>query len=193
MGTVFLLSPASLRGVRAQQLESPKARFAAALAYRSREGVPLAEAFTFMSGLYFRGKIAYARHFGAAGGITRVIAPGVGLVEPEWRLDRRRMTRLRRVEVDPRLDSYVRPLARDLRRLVRQNSDARFVLLGSIATGKYLDVLAPILGERLHYPRAFEGVGDMSRGAIMLRAVSSGEELDYVAYSPESGLRKTLK
>ena len=55
------------------------------------------------------------------------------------------------------------------------------MLLGSIATGKYLDLLLPILGERLLFPRAFAGVGDMRRGAMLLRAAASGEELEYAA------------
>jgi len=88
---IFLLSPASTDGVRARQLTSPRAGFAAAERYRSPEGVTAAEAFSFMSSLYFRGKITYARHFAAPppslamgspdDGIL-VIAPGLGLVPP---------------------------------------------------------------------------------------------------------------
>ena len=39
-------------------------------------GAPLGEVFTFMSSLYFRGKLAYASRFGRA----FVIAPGRGLL-----------------------------------------------------------------------------------------------------------------
>src|SRR4051812_15429544 len=86
--TVFLLSPASLQGLRAEQLASPDARFPIARRFRSAEGVPIGEAFAFLSALYFRGKIAYARHFaapppGMPGGIF-VITPGFGLVPPDW-------------------------------------------------------------------------------------------------------------
>lgn len=181
--TVFLLSPASLRGVRARQLTSSRAKFAAALAYRSPEGVPIAEAFAFMSALYFRGKIAYSRAFESPppeGGGIFVIAPGFGLVPPDWRLDRARMRRLRSVAVDPALRSYRHPLERDVRELAARIGDSgRIVLLGSVATGKYIDVLHPILGDRLLFPRSFAGIGDMSRGALMLRAAASGIELEY--------------
>jgi hypothetical protein len=58
--------------------------------------------------------------------------------------------------------------------------ETEVVLLGSIASGKYVDVLGSIFGERLVFPPAFVGRGDMSRGGLMLRAAASGEELDYV-------------
>jgi hypothetical protein len=58
-------------------------------------------------------------------------------------------------------------------------SDCDVVLLGSIASGKYVEVLLPIFGERLLFPASFVGRGDMSRGGLMLRCVDSGLELDY--------------
>lgn len=181
--TVFLLSPASLGGIRARQLTSPRARFDAAVRYRSGEGVPVGEAFAFMSALYFRGKIAYASRFAAPPRGTPgalVIAPGFGLVPIDWPLDRERMKRMKRVPVDPGLRSYRQPLERDARALAETLAPGdRAVLLGSIATGKYVDVLLPILGSRLVFPRLFAGVGDMSRGALMLRAAAGGEELEY--------------
>ena len=54
------------------------------------------------------------------------------------------------------------------------------MLLGSIASGKYVEVLLPIFGERLLFPPSFIGRGDMSRGGLMLRCAASGEELDYI-------------
>jgi hypothetical protein len=195
--TVFLLSPASLRGIRARQLTSSRARFAAAVAYRSPEGVPIGEAFTFMSALYFRGKIAYSRAFESpppSGGGTFVIAPGFGLVSPDWRLDPERMRRLRRVAVDPALRSYRQPLERDVRELAARIGPAgRVVLLGSVATGKYVDVLHPILGGQLLFPRLFAGIGDMSRGALMLRAAASGVELEYVTLDAPRHRRRPEK
>jgi hypothetical protein len=53
------------------------------------------------------------------------------------------------------------------------------VLLGSIATGKYVDVLLEVIGERLLFPTDFVGRGDMSRGALLLRAARDGKELIY--------------
>ena len=191
--TLFLLSPASLGGIRAKQLVSPRAQFDAAVQYRSPEGVAIADAFAFMSALYFRGKIAYARRFATATdgecGI-RVIAPGFGLVTPDWRIDAERMKKLRRTAVDPRVRAYRTPLERDLRAIAARNVD-RVVLLGSIATGKYVDVLLPILGDRLVFPRSFAGIGDMSRGSLMLRAAQSGVELEYATLdAPRHGARR---
>ena len=179
--TSFLLSPASLDGVRGRLLRSAKARFALAQRLRA-EGAPIGEAFAFLSALYFRGKLAYARRFAPAPGGVRVIAPGFGLVEPEWRLDPRRVRRMRAVGVDPGRRAYRHPLATQASALAAE----RVVLLGSLATGKYLDVLLPALGERLWYPTDFVGMGDMRRGSLLLRAASSGEELDY---SPAQGLQ----
>ena len=57
------------------------------------------------------------------------------------------------------------------------------VLLGSIATAKYVEPLLAIFGERLLFPSAFVGRGDMSRGGLMLRSVREDAEL---AYEPVS-------
>ena len=58
--------------------------------------------------------------------------------------------------------------------------ECEVVLLGSIATGKYLDLLAGPFGERLRFPSEFVGRGDMSRGGLLLRCVRAGAELTYV-------------
>lgn len=183
---IFLLSPADTKGVRARQMCSPRANFPAARLYQSENGVPIGQAFSFMSGLYFRGKIAYAERFTATSGIgvdssIYVIAPGFGLVPPDWMIDRRRMSRLRRIPVDPASRAYRKPLVEDALKLAaRLHAGMNVVLLGSIATGKYLDLLGPIFGDRLLLPRSFVGRGDMSRGALMLGAARSGEELEYM-------------
>lgn len=185
--TVFLLSPASLQGIRAGQLASPDSRFATARRFRSQEGVPIGEAFAFLSALYFRGKIAYAQHFaapppGIAGGVF-VITPGFGLVPPDWPLTRERFEAIRKTPVDVRSRAYTLPLAAATEELAgllpAPPATARAVLLGSVATGKYVDVLHPVLGERLLFPLSFAGIGDMARGSRMLKAVQSGEELEY--------------
>jgi len=169
---IFLLSPASLNGVRAKQLMSPRAEFEAARLFRSQEGVPIGLAFAFMSALYFRGKI------GGSG--VYVITPGFGLVEPEWKIDQERMKVMRGVPVDAKSRSYRKPLERDANELANSlAADAEVVLLGSVATGKYVDVLWPVFGERLRFPAVFAGLGDMSRGGLMLRAVRENRELEY--------------
>jgi hypothetical protein len=55
--------------------------------------------------------------------------------------------------------------------------------LGSVATGKYVDVLAPIFGTRLLFPKEFVGLGDMARGGLLLKRAASGEELTYISVS----------
>src|SRR5712691_2987268 len=118
MPKLFLLSPANTSGLRAKQLVSPRASFDAAVQYRSPEGVPIALAFAFMSALYFRGKIAYALHFAkpspSVGGYgIYVIAPGFGLVPPDWRITPERMKVMSRTDVDVRKRNYRKPLERE--------------------------------------------------------------------------------
>jgi hypothetical protein len=163
---------------------SERATFA--LAQRLRhEGASLAEVFTFLSGLYFRGKIAYARVFGCAadGSCTSfVITPTRGLIDAETRItldDLREFAEIDIKSADPR---YRKPLERDARRLARSlPRDAEIVLLGSIASGKYVDALLHHFGERLRFPGDFVGRGDMSRGGLLLRCAADGQELEYVA------------
>jgi hypothetical protein len=181
---IFLLSPANVSGTRARQLLSPRAGFEAARKYRTPEGVPIEEAFAFMSALYFRGKVAYARRFAVPApetdGGSFVIAPGFGLVPFGWALHEERMQRLRKTDVDVSSRNYRRPLEEHTRLLASHlPAGAQVVLLGSVATGKYVDVLLPILGSRLVFPRCFAGIGDMSRGSLMLKAAASGVELEY--------------
>ncbi|MGZ5475205.1 MAG: hypothetical protein ACXW29_01840 [Thermoanaerobaculia bacterium] len=176
---VFLLSPANLNGLRARQLMSPRANFDAAQMYRTPEGVPVALAFAFMSALYFRGKITYALHFAEPSNVY-VIAPGFGLVAPDWRITEERMKTLGRTEVDARKRNYRKPLERDAKALAQSLPDgAEVVLLGSVASGKYIDILWPIFGDRLVFPAMFAGLGDMSRGGLLLRAARANQELEY--------------
>jgi hypothetical protein len=177
--TVFLLSPANTSGLRAQQLTSPNAQFQAAELYRSEEGVPIAVAFAFMSALYFRGKIAYALHFAPIENIF-VITAGFGLVSPDWRITPERMKVMSKTPIDSKKKSYREPLKRDALALAKRlGPDAQVVLLGSVASGKYVDILLPIFGSRLRFPAAFAGLGDMARGGLMLRAVRADKEMTY--------------
>jgi hypothetical protein len=163
------------------------------LAHRLFSGaLTLGEAFTFMSGLYFRGKLSYAQHFGRAGQVL-VITPTRGLQAPDTLVTAKLLQEFARVDVDSDDLRYRKPLDRDLQRLASQvGIDRRVVLLGSIATGKYVDALTAALGPRLHYPSAFVGRGDMSRGGLLLRCVTGNEELDYApltASAPRHGAR----
>ena len=180
---IFLLSPAFAGGKRGQLVMRDAASFPLARRLRSPDGATLGEVFTFLSGLYFRGKMAYVRRFAAPpDGVpgALVITPTRGLVIPEspMRVELLREFADGAVELDN--PSYRNPLETHARALAEHAGDAEIVLLGSIASGKYVDVLGGIFGERLVFPSAFVGRGDMSRGGLMLRAAESGDELDYV-------------
>jgi len=181
---IFLLSPAHCGGIRARVVLNPRAEFDLARRLRSAEGAPLGEVFSFLSGLYFRGKLAYARRFAAppagAPGIL-VITTSEGLRSPEEPTTITRMKRFGRVDIDETDRRYRAPLLRDARALADVAGEScEVVLLGSVATGKYVDVLCRVFGERLLFPSDFVGRGDMSRGGLMLRRAASGEELPYV-------------
>ena len=177
MRTVFLLSPAFCGGRRAGILLNPRSEAATVLEFRSGR-MTLGRAFSFMSGLYFRGKLSYAERFGEA----LVITPTRGLQPASLPFN---LSLLREFAVgDVSLDNpeYRLALERDVQALEQRiGARSQVVLLGSVASGKYVDVLLPILGARLRYPTAFIGRGDMSRGGLMLRSAASGIELEYDA------------
>ncbi len=178
---IFLLSPAHPGGKRAAILMREEARFPVAVRLRSGGGVPLGEAFSFVSGLYFRGKLAYASRFGrasAGASPAQVITANRGLLAADTLVTVPELQAFGGVDIRADDSRYRGPLVRDLTRLAREPS-VEFVLLGSLATGKYVDVLLDVIGERLLYPIQFEGRGDMSRGALLLRASRAGEELAY--------------
>jgi hypothetical protein len=182
---VFLLSPAHCGGKRAAILLNDRATFPLAQQLRSA-GITLGEACSFLSGLYFRGKLTYAGRFarppaGESG--VQVITTDRGLLAADTAI---RLGDLRAFgTVDIRADHprYRAPLQRDVSRL-HQAHDVEVVLLGSVATGKYVDVLLEVMGDRLLFPTDFVGRGDMSRGALLLRAAREGREL---AYEPVAG------
>lgn len=184
---VFLLSPARCDGRRAKMLLSPTAEFS--LARRvADEGAGLGEVFSFLSGLYFRGKLAYALAFGRGTARTPgalIITTDRGLVPIDALVTREDLVAFAGVDLAARDERYVTPLRRDVTSLGDSlGNDGRVVLLGSIATGKYVDVLLETFGERLVFPSDFVGRGDMSRGGLLLRCVSDGREL---AYEPVAG------
>jgi hypothetical protein len=182
--TVFLLSPAYCGGRRASYLMRDGSQLP--LALKLADGtLTLGEAFTFMSGLYFRGKIGYAQRFGRHASPVLVITPTRGLLPPDTPVTVSMLQEFAAVDVDADDARYRRPLVRSLKQLTTSlPADARVVLLGSIATGKYVDVLTRALGKRLHFPVDFIGRGDMSRGGLMLRSVASGSELQYSVLDP---------
>lgn len=183
---MFLLSPARCGGERAQLLVTSRSELGRRLHARN---ATLGEVMAWLSALYFRGKLAYSERFGAAPGVlpgALVMAPGQGLRPPAWPLSTRELRAMG--EIDIETSAFVRPLRRDAEQIDQvYGCDARIVLLGSVATGKYVDTLLDVFGERLLFPETFVGRGDMSRGGLMLRAARSGEEL---AYCPVAGARR---
>ncbi len=157
------------------------ATFPLAERLRSGDGISIGEAFSFLSGLYFRGKLAYASRFGRPSPgrpATLVITANRGLLPADTAV---RVSDLREFgTVDIRADDrrYREPLVRDAASIAA-DAKTSVVLLGSVATGKYVDVLLEIFGDRLLFPSQFVGRGDMSRGALLLRAAREGTELDY--------------
>lgn len=180
---IFLLSPANVAGIRAGLVMNENHNSEMAKALR-QDGVPLGELFSFMSGLYFRGKLAYARAFAvvppdSAG--TFVITASGGLVPPDTLVTLERLREISAATVDPEDARYRTPLDRDAHVLSQTMArDCEVVLLGSIATPKYVEPLLDVFGEQLMFPAAFVGRGDMSRGGLMLRCVQSGEQLTYI-------------
>ena len=181
---IFLLSPAYAGGERARMILSERAEFELARKLRDKQGAPIGEVFAFLSGLYFRGKIAYATVFArSARGIPGVfiITPTRGLVDAATRIhvdDLREFATVNIHENDPR---YRAPLERDARRLARKlPARSEIILLGSIATGKYVEVLLGSFRQKLRFPADFIGRGDMSRGGLMLRCAADRQELPYI-------------
>jgi hypothetical protein len=184
--TVFLLSPARCSGERAAQLVTSKR---SELGKRLRDGgATLGEVMAWLSALYFRGKLMYSERFGTAHPLPSglVMTPGQGLRPTDWRLTTDDLRAMGKIDIETR--AFITPLRRDAEQVGKlYGDDARVVLLGSIATGKYVDTLLDVFGERLLFPDTFVGRGDMSRGGLMLRAARSGEEL---TYTPVAGANR---
>ncbi len=186
LSRVFLLSPANASGARARMVLNEQANFSLAAQLR-QEGASLGDVFAFISGLYFRGKAAYSKAFAAPPpGVpgSLVIAAGRGLVSPETPIRLEELRAIASVPIDLANPCYRDPLERDARHLYDSIEPVcEVVLLGSIATSKYLEPLINIFGSRLLFPVEFVGRGDMSRGGLMLRCARDGIELNYIQAS----------
>jgi hypothetical protein len=181
MSRVFLLSPAKSNGARAQLLFSPRANFDLAQSLQRGEARPIGEVFSFLSGLYFRGKFAYARAFADPTGVAKgalVITSDRGLVPLETLITLEDIRAFSQVPIDLNEARYQQPLQRDLAKLKKSERD-QYVLLGSISTEKYVRPLLEVLGDQLWFPSDFVGRGDMSRGGLLLRSVRDRSELEY--------------
>jgi hypothetical protein len=184
MNRIFILSPAYAGGRRAQMIMKESAEFELARRLRSQDHPTLGEVFTFLSGLYFRGKLAYANAFaqpwaGTSG--VLVITPNRGLVPAASPIGIEDLRSFGAVDIDADDPRYRKPLERDVKKLAgRLTSDCQVVLLGSVATGKYVDILLRHCGAQLHFPADFIGRGDMSRGGLLLRSAADQKELPYI-------------
>ena len=159
---------------------NPGAEFELAKRLRNDE-LTLGEVFSFLSGLYFRGKLAYARKFAPGPENIFVITSHRGLVSPDTIVDLDELREFAAVPIDLDEPRYLRPMAASARELAaRTDPGNRIVLLGSIATKKYVEPLREVFGERLVFPSEFVGRGDMSRGGLMLRSVLAEKELNYI-------------
>ena len=168
---------------------SDRATFDLAVRLRTRGGASIGEVFSFLSGLYFRGKLAYASAFACApegatavtGAGVFVITPSAGLRSPDTPVTLDAIRGFAGVDVDAANPKYRQPLERSAEALAADiGSGTPVVLLGSVASGKYVDVLQGIFRDRLMFPQEFVGRGDMSRGGLMLRCVAAKEELTYI-------------
>lgn len=184
MSRVFLLSPAYAGGQRARMIVSERAQFDLARRLRSTEPPTLGEVFTFLSGLYFRGKLAYAKAFAPSDETSSsvlVITPNRGLLPADALIGVSELRAFAEVDIDEDDPRYRKPLERDLRELAKRlTQKTQVVLLGSVATGKYVNVLLENFGERLLFPADFVGRGDMSRGGLLLRCAVDRTELNYI-------------
>lgn len=182
---VFLLSPAYAGGQRARMIMSERAQFDLARRLRSEPHPSLGEVFIFLSGLYFRGKLAYANAFApprAKKSAVLVITPTRGLIPAATPVGLADLREFAEVDIDAANPRYRIPLERDVKKLAKNLSrDGQAVLLGSVATGKYVDVLLEHFGQRLCFPADFVGRGDMSRGGLLLRCAVDGSELAYIS------------
>ena len=183
MNRIFFLSPARASGARAELIFNRNAGFDLGRRLHRGDAVPIGEVFRFLSGLYFRGTLAYAETFARPparlGGVW-VITTNRGLMHIDERIDLRQLRSFAEVDIDVKDPRYCKPLERDARRLAAKlPAQTEAILLGSISTGKYTEVLLAHLGSKLKFPIDFVGRGDMSRGGLLLRSAVDGRELEY--------------
>lgn len=181
---IFILSPANSAGERARMLTRAGASFELARRLQRGDKISLGEIFSFLSGLYFRGKATYSRHFNNPPANCQgayIITSNRGLIPLEEPVSLKTMSSFSKTDIDPTDPKYSKPLLRDCRKVFEQAPTSEVVLLGSIATGKYVDILLKVFGAQLLFPAEFVGRGDMSRGGLMLRAVRENTELSYIS------------
>src|SRR5437868_2869652 len=137
----FILSPANCSGQRAKLLFNEQAEFFLAKRLRSEEGVTLGDLFSFLSGLYFRGKLTYARAFARSADDTNaiwIITASHGLLSPDTIVRLQDLREFSEVSISVNEPRYREPLARDAANLaMKLEINEQIIFLGSIASDKY--------------------------------------------------------
>lgn len=189
---IFLLSPANASGIKGQRLLNSTSQCDLSLRLRD-SGAPLGEIYRFISSLYFRGKLAYAEKFqnppSAVAGVH--IITGAGLMLPETVVTLSRLQGISSTSIDAKNADYRMPLHADLVRLREAaGHDTNIILLGSVATSKYITPLLEVFGSRLLFPKDFLGLGDMSRGSMLLQCCLRDSELAYLPVENLGGFKQ---
>jgi hypothetical protein len=111
-----------------------------------------------------------------------VITPTRGLIDAQTPITLDDLREFAEVDVDLADARYRKPLERTARGLTKKlTARCEVILLGSIASNKYVEVLLAHFGEQLRFPGDFVGRGDMSRGGLLLRCAADRQELSYVS------------
>src|SRR5580704_1190505 len=113
LSRVFLLSPANTSATRGQLLLNSNSEFELAQRIR-RQGAPLGELFSFISSLYFRGKLADAK---AGFPSTLVVTTSRGLLSPETVITLDDLLEMSAVPIDPGDARYRESRCQDARAL----------------------------------------------------------------------------
>src|SRR3954468_2899020 len=132
---IFLLSPAHFGGERAKLLFRPEARFELAMKLRTPQGAMIGEVFSFLSGLFFRGKVAYALQLAnPPHGVCcqLVITTNRGLLPAHTYVTLKDLTKMGAVDIHADERRYRAPLTRSVRALSEAigDADCDIVLLG---------------------------------------------------------------
>jgi hypothetical protein len=147
--------------------------------------IPLGEVYEFISSLYFRGKRSYGLRFArppARGDGVWVITPTRGLLPVDAPVSLADLREFGGGSIEPDARAYREALLRTAGALYAElEGTCDVILLGSIASARYVEPLLEVFGGRLFVPESFAGRGDMSRGGLLLRCVAAGEELTYAS------------
>jgi hypothetical protein len=147
---IFILSPANSGGERARLIFNPKAGFDLARRLQRGEKAPVSEIFSFLSGLYFRGKLVYSTSFARPPvrleGVY-VITSNRGLIPVDEPLSLADLAEFGTVPIESNEPRYLEPLQEHAKKISKKcGANCEVVLLGSIGTNKYAEPLLEFFG-----------------------------------------------